>query len=392
MATITVNDIYQLVKDYSRNTNLDESQAIRAINSACDFVFTQFGLPSQEKEYEFDFDEDQLTYSLPDSFGEAISLRFKDDSLNKYGRFSMRPVEYLYERANKISKDTRLFGIDSATGTWRLWVLGMNSISKLQIDSFDSNNSINWTASNDAENISDDTNTYKEGNGSMAFDINPAVSGLNRATLTRTNQSFDLKPYQDIGHFKCWVYLPNVTNFTSISFSWGSSASDYYKQTVTTQEDGTAFTVGWNKVDFPWKGAIQVGSPNLYGINRIWFDFDYTAAYTGGVNYRIDYLRINVPDTMILTYYIKYKGTDSGGTTYLENFTSLTDKLLIGNFDVGLTNLIAIYASLLIKPQLLQESNWIEKQLELFSKTYQRKYPRKRANNLVAIPNLPITD
>ncbi|MEM5784994.1 MAG: hypothetical protein QW469_00445 [Candidatus Aenigmatarchaeota archaeon] len=390
--TIIVNDIYNLIKDYCRHENLDENKAIRAINSACDIVFNQIGIPSQEKEYVFSFDESQTTYSLPTDFNEAISLRYEDDKLNRYGRFMMRPVEYLYEKIGFVSSTTRLFGIDSASGSWRLFVLAKNSKASLLIDAFDINNANNWTALNDAENISDDRNTYQEGVGSLSFDINPTSSGLYRATLKRVGTEFNLKEYQNNGIFKCWIYLPAVNGLTSISFNWGSSNSDYYKQTITTQQDGTAFEVGWNEIAFNWNGAVQLGSPDLYNINTFWFDFDYEDTYVGGVNYRIDYLRIISPDNMILTYYTKYKGTDSEGTTYKENFTALTDKLLIGDFDVGLTNIIAIYASLLLKPQLLQESNWIKEQYALYVKTYQKKYPRKRANNLLTIPSLPKTN
>lgn len=388
---ITVNEIYNLVKDFCRNDNLDENKAIRAINSACDIVFNQFGIPSQEREYTFYFDETQKTYDLPADFNEAISLRYGDDKYNKDGRFIMRPIEYLYERAYLVSSQTRLFGIDSSSGSWKLYVLAKNTTANLLIDGFDTNNDENWVASNDTENISDDNNSYQEGFGSLSFDINPSLSGLNRATLTRTNTSFSLKEYQDVGHFKCWIYLPNVTNLTSISFNWGSSESDYYKQTITTQQDGSSLAVGWNEIDFEWEGALQVGSPDLYSINRFWFDFDYEGGYLGGINYRIDYLRIVVPDEMILTYYTKYKGQDDEGNNK-EVFTALTDKLFIGDFDVGIMNLIALHAALLLKPQLLQESNWTKEQFNLYTTIYQRKYPRKRANNLLTIPSLPKTD
>ncbi len=385
--TIKISDIANLVKDFCRNQSFETDRIIRVINSACDFIFSWLGLPCQEREYRFDFYETQTQYPLPVDFSEFISLRFENDELNRRGTFSYRPVEYLYESVDNLGKNSRLVGIDSATGNWRLWVLAHNSKATLTLDTFDTNTK--WTALHDASDIRDDRITYKEGIGSLAFDITP--TSFCRATIKKVGEVYNLKEYQDIADFKMYVYLPEVVDLTSISFNWGSSDTDYFKQTVTTQEDGTAFQVGWNDISFPWNGAIQVGSPDLENINKLWIDFDYENTYNGGVNYRLDFLRVNQPDKMILTYYTKYKGQTSTGTD-VEMFTSLDDNLFIGDFDVGLMNLIAIYASLLLAPQLLQDNKWLGEQYQMYLTSYSRKYPRKRANNLLTIPSLPRTD
>jgi hypothetical protein len=388
--SVTLNDIYSLVKDYSRNQNLDSSKFLRNVNMAVDFVFSHCGIPSQEKEYSFYFDEDQHTYSLPDDFGEPLMLRYDDDDLNEGARFSWKPPEFIYERVNLVTSDTRLYSHDSASGVWRLWVLAKNKVAPFLLDSFD-NSSANWTASNDATNVKNDTNTYKEGCGSMSFDINVGLSGLNRATLTATPSAWDLFDFVDKGYFKVWLYLPNVTNFTSVTFKWGSDDSNYFSRTVTAQEDGTAFAVGWNKLNFIWSGATQVGSPDVYNIDYFKFDFDYDAAYTGGSNYRLDYLRIVSPDLMILNYYTRYKGTTVGGTN-LYDFTALTDKFYFDDFDVAVRDLIALYTAVLINPQILVDNEHVKEQYEYFYKILTKKYPRKRMINLVAEPSLPKTD
>jgi hypothetical protein len=391
---ITIGDLIPQVKDYVRNQNLDTARAIRALDTGTDYVNSELGLPSQERVCTFDFDQSQPTYSLPVDFIEPIFLRFTDEQLNRSKRFSYRPVELLYNRIKAVvhgdrrSQGTQLFGVSAETGGWVLYVLGSNSTSLLTLDTFDKNNSLNWVASGDAHNVGDDLYIYKDGAGAISFDI--TVSGTS-ATLTKTNANDNLFTYINVGHFRVWSYLESVTNLTSISFAWGTSASNYYLQSVTTQSDGTAFVVGWNQLDFTWDGCSQIGTPNPNIISRYQFVFTYGVSYTGGTSFRLDYLRLMVPDQMKLSYYSGYKGTSSTGTE-LTKFTASTDILNIGAFDAGLTNLYSIKAAELINPQILNDDTQAMDQYNKYSLAYKRKYPRKRINNLLAIPSTPLTD
>ena len=391
---ITIGDLIPQVKDYVRNQNLDTSRAIRALDNGTDYVNSELGLPSQEGVYIFDFDQSQPTYSLPVDFVEPIYLRFTDEQLNRNKHFSYRPVELIYSRIKSVipgdrwTQGTQLFGISAETGGWVLYVLGSNSVSLLTLDTFDRNNSLNWTPSGDAHNVGDDLYIYKEGAGSMSFDI--TVSGSS-ATLTKTNTNDNLYTYINVGHFKVWCYLETVTDLTSVSFAWGTGASNYYLQSVTTQSDGTAFVIGWNLLDFTWDGCSQVGNPNPNVVSFYQFIFSYGASFTGATSFRLDYLRLMVPDQMKLDYYSGYKGTDSNGTK-LTKFTSTTDILSISTFDSGLSNLYSIKAAELINPQLLNDDTQAMDQYNKYSLVYKRKYPRKRINNLLASPNTPNTD
>ena len=85
-------------------------------------------------------------------------------------------------------------------------------------------------------------------------------------------------------------------------------------------------------------------------------------------------------------------GERCSGTTYLENFTALTDIFSFGTFDTGLWNLYAIYAAVLINPQILVDDKQVQEQYKHWTTIYKKKYPRKRINNLLAIPETPKTD
>jgi hypothetical protein len=289
---MTVNNALTKLKDYARNQNLDSSRGIRAIDSASAFVLNHLGVHGYENEMKFDYIEDQNIYTLATAVGEPISLRYDDDLYNKpQRRFIRKPPEYLFERIDNIQADTLLYGTYTAAAANQLIVLAKNTMAILALFSFDSGNSTKWTASLDATNITDDLYIFKEGSGSMSFDVSAGLSVSNRATLTGTSSAFDLEQYAQVGHFKMWVYLPNITNLTSISLTWGSDSANYFKQTVTTQDDGSAFAVDWNKLDFDWDGATQIGTPDVNNIDYWVIDLDYTAAYTGGLAYRIDYLK-----------------------------------------------------------------------------------------------------
>jgi len=264
-------------------------------------------------------------------------------------------------------------------------------MASVPLDTFDSDNDTNWTASNDAENISDDTVTYMEGSGSLRFDIDTAASVNDRATLTTTVTGSDLSAYVDKGYFKVYCYLTNITDFTSISFNWGSDISNYYKTTVTAQQDGTAFEVGWNELSFAWLGATEVGTPDSTVLTKYWFDLDYEAGYTGGTAYRLDYLRLVVPDEMVLTYYTNYKGKTTGDA-YLFTFTATTDKFLFGDIDPSLSKLVALEAAVLINPTILVEDKSVRTLYLEFSTLFKKRYPRKRARNLLAEPPIARTN
>ena len=271
----SVNDLIPQVKDYARNTNLDTTRVIRAIDQAVDYVNTEMGLPSQEFEYTFDFDEEQPTYTLPTGFLEPIWMRYQDDELNKNSYFSYLPPEYIYRRIDAVTGDTLLWSVGVLNNLPLLYVLAQNSMAPITIDTFDINNDTNWTAGGNAASIADDYIIYKEGSGSMKFNV--VVSGTS-ATLTSTVNNFDLTPFQTIGHFKFWLYLQATTHFTSISLKFGTTASAYWLQSATTQADGSAFVIGWNEIDLPWSTATEVGSPDYTNMDYFQFILTYTGA------------------------------------------------------------------------------------------------------------------
>lgn len=178
----------------------------------------------------------------------------------------------------------------------------------------------------DATNLTIDTVEFKDGGGSFNFDITVLQSGNNRATIQNTTLTTkNLTTYEDLGSFLFWVYVPTVTNFTSVTFFVGSTTANYWSGTVTTDYNGNAFVAGWNRIKVIWSSMTATGTPDASAITYIRFDFNYGAGQANDTDYRIDDLRIARPEPLTFYYTSFYVGTDTTGATPKVAFTATTD-------------------------------------------------------------------
>jgi hypothetical protein len=388
--SVQVSNVISDVKNFSRNQNLSDDRVISSINTAIDLVSSHLGLPGHEMQYTFNYFEENPYIPLPIDFGEPISLRFNEDRLNRFNRFHYVLPEYIYPRINAVDFQTALWSYDFSSGKKQLIVLTKNSTAQILIDPFD-NSANTWVASSDATNVVNDNITYKEGAGSLRFDINVNLSADNKATLTGIfPQGYDLRTMNDQGYFLVKVFIPNIINFSSITLSWGSNSSNYWTQTVMNQLDGSPFEVGWNTIGIPWYDASIIGIPDETNVKWFKFDFSYTNSYASTPGFRLDHLLVKKPDKMILSYYTTYKGKDVNGN-YITSFSSPTDTFLFGDFDPALRQLISIETAVILNPQLLVENNSVSMLYNDFFSTYSRKYPKKRINNLFVDPTIART-
>lgn len=181
------------------------------------------------------------------------------------------------------------------------------------------------TTSSDATNLTIDSNEFKQGNASFNFDITVAQSGNNRATIQNTTlASMDLSSVNDLGTWIFWIYLPTVTYFTSATIYWGSSTSNYWSATATTDINGNAWVAGWNRVGIAWNGATATGTPNASAITYVRIDYNYGASQANDTDYRLDELTIVRPEKLTFYYTSWYVGVDNTGTE-LVKFGATTD-------------------------------------------------------------------
>lgn len=387
---VKVNDVIPLVKNYSRNQNLSDTRAIQSINTAITFVKGQISLPGHESEDEFLFFEDQTFYPAPVDFSEPIFLRYAKEKYNRDRRFEFRPGELLFERIKDKAWHhfgTRLWGYYYGTGVPQIMVIARNKKASILIDSFQNQSNFTWVGGGDATNLRYDPYTVANDDltDSLAFDVDTNV--FQRASIIGTGFPMDFTSAQNQGHFRLDVDLPEVTDFTSISINWGSDMGNYFKQTVTTQRDGTPFQVGWNKIDLPWVPTItQIGSPNVQQIGYIELDFDYTNAFAvPALSFYLNNLNLVLPDEMKMSYYTTHVAVNLSGTPIV-TLSATSDVFLFGDIDASLMELLALQAAVILNPQILVDDKSVRQLYMDFATLAKRQYPKKKINNLMADP------
>jgi len=204
----------------------------------------------------------------------------------------------------------------------------------------------NWSANagTDALNVTTDSTLFKYGNrfavqgGCVNFDIDVSQSAANNAEIDLTSTTtHNLTNYEDTGKFRMWVYIPSITNLTNISFFWGSSLSDTWYKSVTTDYYGDALAAGWNYVEFDWASASDSGTPVVTAVDTFSLLFVYAAGYVDQTDCRLDHVRLYDETNIYLVGKKIFAGTISSLSK--ENPKLLTDV----EFDIGATDYTKIF-------------------------------------------------
>jgi len=233
------------------------------------------------------------------------------------------------------------------------------------------------TTNSDATNVTIDTAEYTSGNGSLNFDVDVSQSGNNRATIYNEDaNSADLSDLEDLASWVFEAYIPNVTNFSSITFYWGTDSSNYWSATVTTDINGSAFANGDNTIKVNWADATPTGTPDAGDITYYRFDFNYTVSQGDDTDFRLDYLRVVRPEKLTFRYVSWVVGKNNSGTD-IYAFSATTDvPFFSGKYDQYKYAIAHKAAGLLFKSPLrlyndaLVQEDEANKQLERARKIF----------------------
>lgn len=385
---ITVQDIISQAKDYVQNYTTgttDLGNTMRALNRAFEYVQRRLSLPSDEQISTFYFSQDQYFYNLPTGFNEPLQLLYHNTDHNIPGtEWTYLPYPEILRNTGGIFRNN-VFSFTAINGVMQLVMFGANLNQGATLATFDS--TTGFTAQNNAQNFTSDTNIKKEGTASLKFDINPNLTGTGKASIYFP-VSWDVRvAHTNNGKYKLWLYLPSV-NFTSINLVFGSSATDYYTFTATATDAGTTinanaannwYLFSWGFADSP----VIVGSPNDALINFARIDLVQNGSFgaTTVTGFRADDLYSVAPDQMDLIYQTAYKGTDSTGATKKIFFTDPSDVPTFGNMIPDLLNPIALRMAYILAPQLKKDATFMgmyKNDCEEVLKYFSRSYPRKR--------------
>lgn len=189
-------------------------------------------------------------------------------------------------------------------------------------DLLDDGASTNWAILGDATNIVLDQNNKVKGSASLRFDL--VGSGTTAGIQNSNLDSFSLGTDVFLGGAAfAWIYVNSTANLTNFIFRIGSSSSNYYQITETTDAAGNSFINGWNLVRFDFADQTETGTVNR---GLITFSAIYMTKTSGKADdgYRIDDLQLHSGEIYEVVYYSKFPW-QSDAQTYLENSTSGTD-------------------------------------------------------------------
>lgn len=196
------------------------------------------------------------------------------------------------------------------------------------INYFDSlTNDGTMVAEGDTVDMVVDYSEKTEGNASIKFDIDVSASVSNYAGIyTKDMSSKDIRGYEE-GYVQADVYIPDVTNITSIRLDIGSALGvngQYYN--CTTQDDGSALANGWNTVKAELLSMTRYGTGADYSaITFVGVRFNYSAGQGDMADCRIDNFKAIAP---IKRHWI-------GLHVYIDN----VDNMEVGDYTTG-TNYI----------------------------------------------------
>ena len=191
-----------------------------------------------------------------------------------------------------------------------------------------------WVASGGAENLTQNNLQFTNGvASSISFDT---VAGGTTAVLTNsTMQSQDLSDGYLQAHQFLYSFLNPASSFTQIELRFGTDEDNYFKETFTTTQSGTAFENGWNLVDGDWADATVVGSPDSEDIGYLQVRWVYDASVVTDVCLNQIWSRLGVISE--IEYYSKYMFQNASTGAFQETITADTNLI---NLDTETRNLL----------------------------------------------------
>lgn len=331
--SITASDLITDFNTYIGDASTDRisaAQRLSFVTEATAILCQQIKNDHMVATVEFNFYDTvhyyKMNTSLPDLI-ETADLRIADED-DQIIFFTKKSSQELAIEIGEGSLE-EAYAIDRRDTNLLLGITHYPKYSAQKIASFTSiTEDGTWTAdttNSDALNLTIDTNEFKEGSASLNFDIDVSQSGNNRATIyNSTHSSMDMTQHEDLSSHLVDVYIPDVTNFTSITLYWGTDSSNYWSATATTDINGSAFVAGWNLIKIDWANATKTATPDITDTVYFRMDFNYGAGQADDTDFRIDNWRICRPEKLRLHYLSWNVGTSNAGAE-ITAFTATND-------------------------------------------------------------------
>ena len=308
MAT-ALSDITNLVNDRRRDTSANSidmtTVGFRAINSTIQIWNEIHDWPWTIKTQNFNYNPGIYTYTLPSDF--KFPLTIKNYKPNQLG------AEYWLVSPLKF---------DSAIQTRRFAISNIAGVQYLRMKSIDGNiATVNaataynqggtWIGGGAISGVTTDNYEGFTYPSSVKFNFSGGTTG----TLTNSTMTpMDLSAFKDRSASFFDIYLASVSNFTSITYKWGTDASNYYTVTVTSDYLGIAFAASiWSKMKFAWSSPTTVGTPTDTSIGYVQITLTYSVD-PASTSYRFQNIIVSENVPIVLTYYSVNMVSTTGGS------------------------------------------------------------------------------
>ena len=334
--------------DEAGTPNITAAKKLEAVALAVEDIHNQALFRFTQRVQRFDFLDGQSDYVMADNatnyeaavripdFRAVKDLRMSDEHDDDFDYIDPNQFSLIFGKA----QTDKVYTVEWRSGVPVLRVnrsdIGASTIVHLAND-HDANGT--WavdSTNSDAINIGTDTIVYKANSGSIKFEADVSQSSNNRVTISVSDMTaVDLSGYQGTGIIRFWLYVPEVTDDTSIyvesvEFRWGSSSSNYWSQTVSRPANSGKFQDRWNLVEFNWRDATETGTVTETAINYLLVTVNYGSAQGDDTGFRINDIKIYNPKEMKLVYFSSNTiGSNTGvGVVFVPRATATTQQIL----------------------------------------------------------------
>lgn len=321
----------------SSTDRISQAERFQLLTEATVWLQESFPNDHGVDSYEFNYYDSVHYYKLT----SAVADLFEGNDLRKRVGENEQPFtrKSSTEMSNEIAtgEGDNAWSIERRDGDSYLVITQDEKYPARVLSSFDDTTSGggSWvadTTNSDATNVTQDQNEFLQGTGSLNFDIDVSQSGNNKATIYNASaSSSDLSDDENLSSFIFDIYIPDVTNFSSVTLYAASDTSadpstiaNYISGTVTTDIHGASLIDGWNTVKVDWADMTPTGSLDTSAVLYYQIDFNYGAGQGDDTDFRIDNFRIVRPEKLRLYYQSWNVGQDTNGTD-ITAFSATTD-------------------------------------------------------------------
>lgn len=333
--SITINDIVTNLNSFIGDASTDRitaAERLQFITEATIWLQESLLNDTQNATYTLNYLDNvhsyKVTSAITDLLEGADLRRSEDDQGESFAHKSSR------EMAEEIGQEfgESSWAIERRDSNWYLVVNHQSKYSPLLVVDCESTTSGGgtWaldTTNGDGTTLTIDTVEFKQGSGCFNFDADVSQTANNKVEIgTEDLDALDLSEYEDLASWVFWVYIPESTNFSSITLYWGSSTSAYWSATVTTDIDAAAWADGWNRVKINWADATKTSTPDETAIDYMQVDFNYAAGYTDDTDFRLDDIVLVRPEKLTFHYISWNVGdTSASDSTKVKAFAATTN-------------------------------------------------------------------